>query len=40
MTKSVTSKFALAQVETVTEHISSSLTVTRPSGAQAEDIDE
>lgn len=38
--KSVTSKFALAQVETVTEHVSSWLTVTLPSGAQVEGIDE
>ncbi|MCF7482912.1 IS66 family insertion sequence element accessory protein TnpB [Vibrio sp. J1-1] len=40
VTKSVTSKFALAQVETVTEQLSSSLTVTLPSGAQLEGIDE
>ncbi|MDV6254380.1 IS66 family insertion sequence element accessory protein TnpA [Vibrio sp. EA2] len=40
VTKSVTSKFALAQVETVTEHVSSSLTVTLPNGTQVEGIDE
>jgi transposase-like protein len=40
VTTSVTSKFALAQVETVTEHVRSLLTVTLPSGAQVEGIDE
>jgi hypothetical protein len=40
VTQSVTSKFALAQIETVTEHVSSSLTVTLPNGAQVEGIDE
>ena len=38
--QSATSKFALAQIETVSEHVSSSLTVTLPSGAQVEGIDE
>lgn len=37
---SVTSKFALAQVETVTEQVRSLLTVTLPSGTQVEGIDE
>ncbi|WP_255985588.1 IS66 family insertion sequence element accessory protein TnpA [Vibrio campbellii] len=40
VTQSATSKFALAQVETITEHVCSSLTVTLPSGAQVEGIDE
>ncbi|XAG13358.1 hypothetical protein MRO13_18330 (plasmid) [Vibrio metschnikovii] len=40
MTKSVTSKFTLAQVQTITEQVSSSLTLTLPSGAQLEGINE
>lgn len=40
VTKSVTSKFILAQVQTITEQVSSSLTLTLPSGAQLEGIDE
>ncbi|ELA9392371.1 IS66 family insertion sequence element accessory protein TnpB [Vibrio parahaemolyticus] len=39
-TQSVTSKFALAHVETVTEHVSSVLTVTLPNGTLVEGIDE
>ena len=35
-----TSKFALAHVETVTEHVSSVLTVTLPNGTLVEGIDE
>ncbi|MFC5077535.1 hypothetical protein VTH8203_04544 [Vibrio thalassae] len=40
VTQSVTSKFALAQVETVTRQVSSLLTITLPSGTQIEGIDE
>ncbi|MEZ8704583.1 IS66 family insertion sequence element accessory protein TnpA [Vibrio cyclitrophicus] len=40
VTTSVTSKFALAQVETVTEHACSLLTVTLPNCTQVEGIDE
>jgi hypothetical protein len=40
VTKSVTSKFSLAQVETVTEKISSLLTITLPNGIQLDGIDE
>ncbi|WP_416384946.1 IS66 family insertion sequence element accessory protein TnpA [Vibrio metschnikovii] len=40
VTKSVTSKFTLAQVQTITEQVSSSLTLTLPSGAQLEGINE